>query len=993
MAYDLGIDVGTSYSAAAVRTDDGVVTVVGLGPIADSIPTVLFLDEDGTMVAGDAANRRALLDASGASREFKRRLGDATPSILRGTPFSAEALMAKMLRHVVDRVIDRQREEPRRITVSHPANWGPYKLEIFGQALQMAGLSHASLITEPAAAAIAYAVQTRVNPGDTVAVYDLGGGTFDAAVLRKTDSGFTVVGEPVGLEHVGGIDFDATIFEFVRETVDGNWDLDPDDPTHMTAMSHLRRRCVEAKELLSSETDAAIPVILPDVESTVRLTRPEFEARIRPIVMLTVTALEQAIARSRLDPTEIDAVLLVGGSSRIPLVGSILRGRFGDLVRVDTDPVHAVAKGAALAASGVLDITAPPAASAAPPAATPTPPPTATPPPVSGPATAELPLPPNRPTASAPLGPPPAPPVVERPTPPVAPAAAPPPSTVPTPAAVSTPTPAPVAAASTPAAPVWTPPVAPAPASEPSLPSGVTDRGSTDRSAPDRKRLLLVGIPVLLLVVGGIAFALSRGGGGTPTAADATESSGEGEPVDTTGTDATTDTTGTDTGTTPIVSRADAAAGDGMVEVEAGVYTLGLDQPESNTSETVTTSVELPAFHIDATEVTNAAYKAFVDQTGAIPPAGWRGGQYPADLAEHPVEGVSYDWAAAYCAATSKRLPTEAEWEAAARGPEARIWPWGDDAKAVSLPSEDTYPVGSIPENVSPFGAYDMTGNVWEWVADSYDDRVSAELRVLRGGQNGFLRETVTRLPVDPLKSSAIGTAGFRCAADGIDPAAVAGTFVDYAKPTGSNEPEVEPLPEGIIVFDDFTDSTSGWTEKAVDGEFRYGYHPNEYLHLETRAPLQDAVALAPWSSSPDEGYALFTTAFVEPSLTDEAGTFAYGLAFDLDEAGNGLVFVVDERSSVWQLYTRTVTPTGAFGAGVDYELIEQSSRSIPAQVSLEVIDLGNGEYQFRIDQSTVHTRTIPGYTGTGVGLALLSFDGSPKAHIHFDDFQVGEIG
>ena len=73
-----------------------------------------------------------------------------SPAVI--TPFSAEALMAKMLRHVVDRVIDRQREEPRNITVSHPANWGPYKLEIFGQALQMAGLSHASLITEPAAA-------------------------------------------------------------------------------------------------------------------------------------------------------------------------------------------------------------------------------------------------------------------------------------------------------------------------------------------------------------------------------------------------------------------------------------------------------------------------------------------------------------------------------------------------------------------------------------------------------------------------------------------------------------------------------------------------------------------------------------------------------------------------------------------------------------------------------------------------------------------------
>ena len=139
MIYDLGIDVGTSYTAAAVRRPDGVVEVVGLGPIADNIPTVLYLGDDGTLIVGDAANRRSVIDPAGAAREFKRRMGDPTPMILRSSPFSAEALMARMIDYVTQRVADRERDLPRHTVVTHPANWGPYKLELFDQALRLAG--------------------------------------------------------------------------------------------------------------------------------------------------------------------------------------------------------------------------------------------------------------------------------------------------------------------------------------------------------------------------------------------------------------------------------------------------------------------------------------------------------------------------------------------------------------------------------------------------------------------------------------------------------------------------------------------------------------------------------------------------------------------------------------------------------------------------------------------------------------------------------------
>jgi len=975
VSYDLGIDVGTSYTAAAISDDAGIISVVGLGPITDSIPTVLYLDEDGSMVAGDAANRKALLDPSGSSREFKRRLGDPTPSLLRGAPFSAEALIARMLRHVVERVVERQRSEPRRVAVCHPANWGPYKMELFGQALRMADLDEAVLISEPAAAATSYASETRVMAGSTFAVYDLGGGTFDAAIVRKSEAGFEIVGEPVGLEHLGGMDFDQAVLDHVRSELGSEWVGDPDDAAELTAMSHLRRSCMEAKELLSSESSVAIPVLLPGVEGSIELSRAELEARIRPSILSSVDALDQAITRAGEDASALSAILLVGGSSRIPLVSQVLQERFGALVAVDVDPIHAVAKGAAIAAAVSAEGSSGDKAGAAQPAAA-QPVVTTPPQPPSPPAPAKKPTPAPAPQES------------------VQPAAEPssPPTPAPTPTPAATPIPQPTPGPTT-------EPLQPAPAMAASgrvaAPVGAVPvsapGGSVDDSGLPIKRLALIALPVLALVAAA-AFFLTRPGDENVAIAPSADQSGS---------DAGTDPEveegeGTDDpeAETPVVATsAMSAPGDGMVEVQAGTYPLGLDQPESNSSETISRTVDLNAFFIDTLEVSNADYKNFLDQTAAEPPAGWRAGQYPADLADHPVRGVSFEWAAAFCASSAKRLPTEAEWEVAARGADGRVWPWGDDASVVQLPGADTYVGGSIPGNVSPFGVFDMTGNVWEWVSDSYDARVSADQRVLRGGQNGFLRETVTRLPVDPIRSSSLNTAGLRCAADGIDPAAQPGTFLAYDAPPRPNAPEEADLPEGVLVFDDFTDSTSGWTEAAVEGEFRRGYHPNEFLHLETRDEFKEALALAPWRSNPDEGFSISTSSFVQEGLTSESGTFAQGLAFNFDDEGNGLIFIVDERTSLWQLCSRSVSGQGPFGPnGAEYEVIEQATRAIPPNATLEVVSLGDDKYQFKIDGSVVHTRTIPGFNGTGAGLVLLSYAGSEKAHIHFNEFQVNGI-
>jgi molecular chaperone DnaK len=354
MTYQLGIDLGTTFTAAAVFRD-GQVQIASLGNRAATIPSVLFLREDGSVLVGDAADRRAVSDPDRVAREFKRRIGDSTPLLLGGTPYAAEALSAKLLRYVVDAVTEVEGEQPAHIGVTHPANWGPYKTDLLTQSTRMADLDQVTFLTEPEAAAIYYASNERVEEGAIVAVYDLGGGTFDAAVLQKTPSGsgFKILGTPEGIERLGGIDFDHAVFAHVNRALDGAIDeLDPTDEKAIAAIARLRHDCVEAKEALSNDTDVSIPVLLPNIQTSVRLTRTEFEAMIRPTLQDTIGALGRALRSANVQPDDIRNVLLVGGSSRIPLVAQLVSAELGRPVAVDAHPKHSIAYGAALAAAG-----------------------------------------------------------------------------------------------------------------------------------------------------------------------------------------------------------------------------------------------------------------------------------------------------------------------------------------------------------------------------------------------------------------------------------------------------------------------------------------------------------------------------------------------------------------------------------------------------------------------------------------------------------------
>ena len=207
---------------------------------------------------------------------------------------------------------------------------------------------------------------------------------------------------------------------------------------------------------------------------------------------------------------------------------------------------------------------------------------------------------------------------------------------------------------------------------------------------------------------------------------------------------------------------ADLPEADGMIEIKSGNYEVG--RAPTDDYHSATKNISLDGFWIDQYQTTNRQYQLFIANTGAQA-AQISGGE------NNPVRGVTWDQALAYCSWAKKRLPTEAEWEAAGRGPgpAPQLYPWGNDVTAggqtLTLPDHDTYQVGTQFFNQSPSGVFDMVGNVWEWVGEPYNS-IPEGYRILRGGRYGNLQDLAYRLAVAPDNERYVEYAGFRCAAD-----------------------------------------------------------------------------------------------------------------------------------------------------------------------------------------------------------------------------------
>ncbi len=236
-------------------------------------------------------------------------------------------------------------------------------------------------------------------------------------------------------------------------------------------------------------------------------------------------------------------------------------------------------------------------------------------------------------------------------------------------------------------------------------------------------------------------------------------------------------------GKTPSKAKKSAAP-KGMILIPAGESVMGSNDwwPKSQPEH----KARLKDFYIDKYEVTNERYKAFVDATGRPAPGHWTGGRIPPEKNDHPVVFVTWYDAFDFCKWEGKRLPTEVEWEKAARGADGRTFPWGDkfDREKGNTPQYgygDTMPVGSFEEGKSPYGVYDMAGNAFEWVDNWFkpypgnthpDENYGEKYKVLKGGswydctnyKCGISAPAFNRIFFHPVTKN--NNFGFRCAKD-----------------------------------------------------------------------------------------------------------------------------------------------------------------------------------------------------------------------------------
>ena len=361
----VGIDLGTTNSLVAhvgnngpevIRDDNGDALV----------PSIVSVSDDGTIFVGREAQRRLLTapsrtvysvkrfmgrgidDVSGDARLLPFRVGGEPGGVVRiglgdqeFTPPEISAFVLRDLKRRAEQFFQEQGEfdfEADRAVITVPAYFNDAQRTATRDAGRLAGLEVLRIINEPTAASLAYGLDKK-NRG-TIAVYDLGGGTFDISILRVEDGVFQVLSTN-GDTHLGGDDVDRLLMELVLN------DLPAEAGSH-EGIQRIRKAVIQAKWDLSEHQQAEI--VVESVGYRRRITRAEFEALIRPLVERTLEPCRQALADAQLEPKDIEEVVLVGGSTRIPLVRQVVQELFGRVPHSDLNPDEVVAIGAAVQA-------------------------------------------------------------------------------------------------------------------------------------------------------------------------------------------------------------------------------------------------------------------------------------------------------------------------------------------------------------------------------------------------------------------------------------------------------------------------------------------------------------------------------------------------------------------------------------------------------------------------------------------------------------------
>ena len=346
----LSIDLGTS-NTVAVLSAHGRQRVVEVDGSA-MMPSAVFAADDGSLVVGRDAERRARLEPARFEPNPKRRIDEGT-LLLGDTVVSVTDALAAVLRRVGEETVRQLGGgRPDEVRLTHPAQWGPVRRNTLLSAARQAGLgANLVLVPEPVAAAAHFASfpGQSLAPGQALAVYDLGAGTFDVAVVGATQQGFVVLAE-AGLADLGGLDVDQAVLEHVGRQISqrdpASWQrlLRPESTGDRRTQRALYEDMKVAKETLSRHPQTEVP--LPSPFEDVLVTRTELEALIRPSLLRSVELLASTIRTAGGAPEQLAGIYLVGGSSRIPLVATLIAEGLRVVPTSLDQPETAVALGA-----------------------------------------------------------------------------------------------------------------------------------------------------------------------------------------------------------------------------------------------------------------------------------------------------------------------------------------------------------------------------------------------------------------------------------------------------------------------------------------------------------------------------------------------------------------------------------------------------------------------------------------------------------------------
>ena len=353
MSKIIGIDLGTTNSCVAIM-EGGNATIIPNSEGARTTPSVVNIKDNGEVVVGEIAKRQAVTNPTSTVSSIKTHMGSDYKVEIFGKKYTPQEISAKILQKLKKDAEAYLGEEIKEAVITVPAYFTDSQRQATKDAGTIAGLDVKRIINEPTAAALAYGLEKKKE--EKVLVFDLGGGTFDVSVLEISDGVIEVI-STAGNNHLGGDDFDNEIInwlvtEFKKET---GLDLSNDK----MAYQRLKDAAEKAKKELSTlmETSISLPFITMDATGPkhleMKLTRAKFDDLTKHLVEATQGPTKTALKDANLDTKDIDEILLVGGSTRIPAVQEWVENFFGKKPNKGINPDEVVAAGAAIQ-GGVL---------------------------------------------------------------------------------------------------------------------------------------------------------------------------------------------------------------------------------------------------------------------------------------------------------------------------------------------------------------------------------------------------------------------------------------------------------------------------------------------------------------------------------------------------------------------------------------------------------------------------------------------------------------